>query len=726
MRPKENQFALLENGDVSFAVRAQLLEQAKKSIRIQALIFAGDESGLYLAEILKRKKAEGLDVRVIVDATANLGLQTQWMYFDLKQHGIEVQGYESLYLEWLNEVPIPFLSPAKDPEAPNSRYHEKMWIVDGETENGVAVVGGLNVANEYFRVDPSEPDDFWRDQDVIVRGPMVADMVTAFERNYQHFLDIKESRGALNTDHYWEATRDFLDTVGQMDIPYMTDPDLVERVAQMARLDPVLKYVNARGRFFQNRPRLGETYIQQAYQKLFENAQQEIIICNAYFIPSAEFINAVRDVVSRGLQVIILSNSPETNDLPELSMVGRNYYKYILAINEEKAAQAGGGSVQIWEWYGWRFDEDRQTQGTIHAKYAVFDRRYSLIGSYNLDPRSEKLNSETAVVIESKELSTDLARIFYENDLAYSRKVSLRQQQNSTNRPMLSTSLERISAACSSRCFDMNSVKSGLYALIISFFVCLAAFLPATSCAFDSETESVIILHGYGRTTFSMRPLQKSLEEAGFIVYNIGYPSISRSPPELVEILDARLKSLLPHSAAHPFRDPFFRRYSGAGLPGRESSGEHGAGGHARAAQPGDELADIANAQLLRAILGPTVAQLGTGEDSLPNRLPPPWYELGVIPGIDEINPVGNLFVPDPSDGTVSVVRTRLEGMSDFVTVRSLTHLSCVPPTWRTMSFGFYVLVILCLQMHLCIFTLIGLYPPQNLNLLKTRILFSF
>ena len=421
---QSNQFALLENGDVSFAVRAQMLEQAKKSIRIQALIFAGDESGLYLAEILKRKKAEGLDVRVIVDAPSNLGLQTQWMYFDLKQHGIEVQGYESLYLEWLNEVPIPFLSPVEDPEAPNSRYHEKMWIVDGETENGIAVVGGLNVANEYFRVDPSEPDDYWRDQDIVVKGHIVADMVTAFERNYQHFVDIKESRGVLNTDLYWQTTKDVLDKVGQLTIPYVTDPDLVERVRQMAQVNPGLRYVNARSRFFQNRARLGETFIQQAYMKLIGHAQQEIIICNAYFIPSAEFIDAVRDAISRGVRVIILSNSPETNDLPEITMVGRSYYKDILAINQEEAAQTSGGNVQIWEWYGWRYDQQRQTEGTIHAKYAVFDRRYSLVGSYNLDPRSEQLNSETAVVLESKELSTDLAKIFYENDLAFSRKVS--------------------------------------------------------------------------------------------------------------------------------------------------------------------------------------------------------------------------------------------------------------------------------------------------------------
>ncbi len=422
--PKANKIAVLENGDASFAARVQLLEKAERSIRIQALIFAGDESGLHIAEILKRKKDAGLDVRVIVDAPSNLGFQTQWMYFDLKQHGIEVQGYESLYLEWLNEVPIPFLSPARDPEAPDNRYHEKMWIVDGETDHGTAVTGGLNVANEYFRVDPSDPDENWRDQDVIVKGPIVADMVTAFERNFDHFVAIKESRGDLNTDLYWQKTREFLDEVGKLEIPYATRSDITERVRKMAQTKPDLKYQHARSRFFHNRPRLGESYIKQAYRKLIDHARQEIIICNAYFIPSPDFVEAIRAAANRGVRVIILSNSPETNDLPAMSMVGRSYFKDILAINEDDRTRENGGSVQIWEWYGRRYDRDRQTEGTIHAKYAVFDRRHALVGSYNLDPRSEKLNSETAVVFESEPLSTKLAEIFYENDLAYSRRVT--------------------------------------------------------------------------------------------------------------------------------------------------------------------------------------------------------------------------------------------------------------------------------------------------------------
>jgi phosphatidylserine/phosphatidylglycerophosphate/cardiolipin synthase-like enzyme len=60
----------------------------------------------------------------------------------------------------------------------------------------------------------------------------------------------------------------------------------------------------------------------------------------------------------------------------------------------------------------------------MHSKFAVFDRRRSLVGSYNLDPRSEKLNSESALVVEQAELSGQLARKVLEQDLKYSRKVT--------------------------------------------------------------------------------------------------------------------------------------------------------------------------------------------------------------------------------------------------------------------------------------------------------------
>jgi putative cardiolipin synthase len=424
--PETCRIAVLPNGDHSFAARIQALKNADTSVRIQALIFTGDESGLYVAELLKEKKAQGLDVRVIVDAVSNPGPQTQWMYFDLKQNGIEVQGYEAMYLEWVNEVPVIRHDAADKTVDPNKRHHEKMWIIDGETDHGVAVVGGLNIANEYFRIDPQNPGRYWRDQDVIAKGDVVKDMVATFERNFDYFLKIKESRGIFNTDLYWEATRKFLELTGKMDIEYVTEERLNKRVRDLADKTLDLQFEGATCRFFQNRPRFGETYIEQVYRKSIREAKNEILIGNAYFVASKGFIESVKEAARRCVRVVILTNSPDTNDLSVLTIVGRDSYDDMLVVNEEPAVRScDGGGLQIWEWQGRRPDSPERTEGTIHAKYAVFDRHVSIVGSYNLDPRSRTLNSETAIVFESADLSRQLADRFYENDLGFSRRITL-------------------------------------------------------------------------------------------------------------------------------------------------------------------------------------------------------------------------------------------------------------------------------------------------------------
>jgi phosphatidylserine/phosphatidylglycerophosphate/cardiolipin synthase-like enzyme len=345
---KACRIAVLPNGDDSFAARIQTLEDADTSVRIQALIFTGDESGLYIAELLKAKKAQGLDVRVIVDGMSNPGPQTQWMYFDLEQNGIEVEGYETFYLQWLNEIPVTSHDAADKKTDPNKRYHEKMWIIDGETDHGVAVVGGLNIANEYFRIDPRNPSRYWRDQDVIVKGDVIKDMAASFDRNFEYFLKVKESRGILNTNIYWEATRDVFEKTGKIDTRHVTDERLNENVRELADKKLELKYEAAKCRFFQNRPRFGETYIEQAYLKSIKAARKEILIGNAYFVASATFVETVKDAVRRCVKVIILTNSPETNDLPMLTIVGRDFYDDILAVNNEPLVQScDGGGVQI-------------------------------------------------------------------------------------------------------------------------------------------------------------------------------------------------------------------------------------------------------------------------------------------------------------------------------------------------------------------------------------------
>jgi putative cardiolipin synthase len=302
-----------------------------------------------------------------------------------------------------------------------------MWIIDGESDHGVAVTGGLNIGNEYFRANPDDADTTWRDQDVVVRGTIVRDLVAAFDRNFDYFVGVKKSRGVFNTNLYWDATRSVLDRTGRMPIHYETDPQIVRNVEALESRRPDLEFRGATCRFLQNRPRLGETYIQQAYVKLIERARHEVLIANAYFVATPTLLAALTDAAKRCTSVTIVSNSPQTNDLPEITLVGRGYYRELLAVNatpEVRSCSNPDAGLRIWEWIGQAAEEPVRRQGTMHSKFAVFDGERSLVGSYNLDPRSEKLNSETAIVFLQRDLAGQLRRKILEEDLRFAREVT--------------------------------------------------------------------------------------------------------------------------------------------------------------------------------------------------------------------------------------------------------------------------------------------------------------
>lgn len=400
------------------------LRAAKRSIRIQALIFRGDEAGLRVAEALKQKKRSGLDVRVIVDAASNLDWQTQWMYFDLKQHGIAVEGYEALYLEWATADVKP-----SDPLRPNKRFHDKLWVVDGEEPGGLAVVGGRNIANEYFRI-AAGPVDRWRDQDVELRGPIVGDVVASFERNFEYFKGLKARLPkTFNPDNAWNLTRETILKIGQGKAAARTKGDLAVLAEATAARRVDLTFQPLVARFIQNRPRFRETFIPQAYLQEVDAATKTLFLANAYFVPSRAFADALRRAVQRGVRVVVITNSPESNDISEIAAVSRYLYRDLLGASGPDGGRAGPGSLEIREWRG-----PSAQEGTLHAKYAVVDGREALVGSYNLDPRSERLNSETVLALRSPELAAQLEKTFLEDDLPKSAPISL-DQANAFRRP---------------------------------------------------------------------------------------------------------------------------------------------------------------------------------------------------------------------------------------------------------------------------------------------------
>ena len=200
----------------------------------------------------------------------------------------------------------------------------------------------------------------------------------------------------------------------------------------------------------------------------------------------------------------------------------------------------------------------------------------------------------------------------------------------------------------------------------------LALATAATAAAGADGGERVVLLHGMGRTPRSMDRMARGLREAGFEVQNLGYASTTRGIEDLArETLDPVFAAAGPtgrvHFVTHSLGGILVRVYAAARHP-------PALGRVVMLAPPneGSELADaLASNPLYRAATGPAGQQLGTGSNSVPLKLGPVDFELGVIAGNRTLNPVFSHIVPGIDDGKVSVDRARVEGMKDFLVVPS-------------------------------------------------------
>lgn len=184
----------------------------------------------------------------------------------------------------------------------------------------------------------------------------------------------------------------------------------------------------------------------------------------------------------------------------------------------------------------------------------------------------------------------------------------------------------------------------------------------------SSVPETVVLLHGLGRSSFSMKQLASSLEDAGYATVNIDYPSTRLEAEDLGGMLEQQLAvCCLEAERVH------FVTHSLGGIVVRAYLAEHSLPNLGRVvmlAPPNqgsewvDALRDVA---VFEWIMGPTAVELGTDPESLPNRLPPADYPVGIIAGNQVVNPLGAELIPGDDDGTVSVEHTRLEGMTDFI-----------------------------------------------------------
>jgi len=199
------------------------------------------------------------------------------------------------------------------------------------------------------------------------------------------------------------------------------------------------------------------------------------------------------------------------------------------------------------------------------------------------------------------------------------------------------------------------------------------AIAPLLSPSLEAH-EDVILLHGLCRTSRSMSVMARALTQASYNVHNVDYASRSKS----IELLGEDVVGL---AVADCERDGAvkinFVTHSLGGILVRSYLANHSVPTLGRVVMlgspnQGSEVVDkLGGWWLFKKINGPAGNELGTGKDSMPNRLGAANFCVGIIAGNRTINWINSLMIPGSDDGKVSVARTKLAGMTDHIVIPS-------------------------------------------------------
>jgi cardiolipin synthase len=325
-----NSAEILNNGDASFTAMIQDIQRSRRTINFENFIFRSDPAGEMFIQALSAAARRGVEVRLLIDA-----IGSKLHHRDrkrLREAGVHLYVYRPLKTFRLHKV--------------SQRTHRKLMVVDGQ----IAYTGGAGIGKEWLGDARTQKE--WRDTQVRVRGPVVAQMQAVFAENW-----IYTTGEILVGDSFYPRLR----PVGNVPAQAMrTSRGDASSVAKMI------------------------------YFVAIESARKRIYISNPYFVPDGQMIRALIDASRRGVDVQLLLPG-KNNDARMIRAASWFQYGPLL--------KAG---IRIYEY----------APTMMHSKNFVVDGLYATVGSINFDVRSMSINAENGVAFYSVDFGNQMEALF--------------------------------------------------------------------------------------------------------------------------------------------------------------------------------------------------------------------------------------------------------------------------------------------------------------------------
>jgi putative cardiolipin synthase len=393
-------FRILDGSHAGLYWRLALIDSATTSLDIQTYLWYPDFSGKLLLERAILAAQRGVKVRLIVDDLILHG-HDQFIANMHAQPNIEFRIFNpwddrDSYAERLGEM-------LAEMERLNTRMHDKLMIADGHA----AVVGGRNIGDHYFGL--SETYNF-HDTDLLGIGHIGREANAMFDKFWNSEWVVSADNLTTQPDQeiarqQWRNIQANSATAPELESFPRRPKDWTEEITREAAELRIgrskLVYDETQGE------QIDQSVISSMFN-FFGIAQKELLIMNAYVIPSQPAVDFIQQLTDRGVDVRILTNSLASHDVPA---VNSHYEPW-----RDDFIKAG---VELFE-----FRADAAIQSThvdvppiqagfsgLHSKSAVADGRYVFIGSMNLDPRSARINTEMGAFVDSPELAEDMRQI---------------------------------------------------------------------------------------------------------------------------------------------------------------------------------------------------------------------------------------------------------------------------------------------------------------------------